>query len=125
MNRHAVALAADSATTVTYWHRGEREERYFQGANKIFNLSRAHPVGLMTYGTASLQGVPWEVGVKAFRRHLGSRSHTSLDGYAQALFKFIEGNRFILPADYLEQNFCASAQNQAYYMMVSILLDKK
>ena len=93
MNRHAVALAADSATTVTYWHGGEREERYFQGANKIFNLSRTHPVGLMTYGTANLQGVPWEVVVKAFRHHLGSRTHTTLDGYAQDLFKFIEGNR--------------------------------
>ena len=125
MNRHAVALAADSATTVTSWHGGEREERYFQGANKIFNLSRAHPVGLMTYGTANLQGVPWEVVVKAFRRHLGGRPHTNLDGYAQALFKFVEGNRFILPADYLEKNFRTSALNQAYYLMFSILLDKK
>ena len=125
MNRHAVALAADSVTTVSYWRGGEREERYFQGANKIFNLSKAHPVGIMTYGTANLQGVPWEVVVKAFRRHLGNRPHAHLDGYAQALFKFVEGNRHILPVDCLEKYFRTTALNQAYIMIASILVDKK
>ena len=125
MNRHAVALAADSATTVTYWHQGEREERYFQGANKIFNLSEKHPVGLMTYGSGNLQGVPWEVVVKAFRRHLGSSPHRDLDGYAQALFKFIEENRRLLPEDYLEKQLETSALNQAYFMMASILVDSE
>ena len=57
LNRSCIALAADSAATVSYWEDGERKTRYFKGANKIFNLSVAHPVGLLTYGSASLQGV--------------------------------------------------------------------
>ena len=47
MNRLAVVLAADSATTVTQWTERGPEERYFKGANKIFQLSDHHPVGLM------------------------------------------------------------------------------
>jgi hypothetical protein len=47
LNRRAVALAADSATTVSYWRGGERKERYVKGTNKLFNLSAHHPVGLM------------------------------------------------------------------------------
>jgi hypothetical protein len=35
MNRLAVVLAADSATTVTYWGDKGKEERYFKGANML------------------------------------------------------------------------------------------
>ncbi len=45
MNRSGIALAADSAVTVTYWEDGKRQERYFKGANKIFNLSSINPIG--------------------------------------------------------------------------------
>ena len=64
LNRRAVALAADSATTVTYWEQDERKERYFKGTNKLFNLSTVHPVALMTSDSGNMQGVPWEVIVK-------------------------------------------------------------
>ncbi len=45
MNQHAVVLAADSATTVTMWVDGERENRYFKGSNKLFQISAMQPVG--------------------------------------------------------------------------------
>jgi hypothetical protein len=38
---------ADSASTVTHWTEKGSEERYFKGANKIFQLSDHNPVGLM------------------------------------------------------------------------------
>ena len=49
MNRHAIVLAADSAATVSYWSEPDREwkDRYFKGANKIFQLSTHHPIGIM------------------------------------------------------------------------------
>ena len=92
INRSAVALAADSAVTVTYWHRGEPERRFFKGANKIFNLSSAHPVGLMTYASATIQGVPLEVIVKAYRAQLGGECFETLDGYAKGFFEFVQGH---------------------------------
>ncbi len=77
MNRYAIALAADSATTVTYYVGTEAKERYFKGANKIFQLSSHRPVGIMIFGTATLHEVPWELIVKEFRRHLHDRSSTN------------------------------------------------
>ena len=45
MNRRAVVLAADSATTVTYWTDKGKEERYFKGANNIFQPRISIPSG--------------------------------------------------------------------------------
>ncbi len=71
LNREAVALAADSATTVTYWEAGQPKVRYFKGANKIFHISKKYPVGLMIYDAGSLQGVPWQIIAKAYREKHG------------------------------------------------------
>jgi|SRR5215813_6676404 len=49
MNRHAIALAADSATTVTQWVEGRPQHRYFKGANKIL---LEHAPGGSTYSWA-------------------------------------------------------------------------
>jgi hypothetical protein len=105
MNRYAIALAADSATTVTYYVGRERKERYFKGANKIFQLSNHRPVGVMIFGTATLHEVPWELIMKEFRRHLGDRSFNTLDGYAVELFDFIRSHDRLFPADYQDKVF--------------------
>lgn len=43
LNKSAVALAADSAVTMTT---GREEYKVYQSANKLFALSKYHPVGL-------------------------------------------------------------------------------
>jgi len=93
MNQHALVFAADSATTVTMWINGERRTRYFKGANKLFQLSAVHPVGLMINGSASLQYVPWELIVKEFRKSLGGDSCRKLAEYAPRFFEFIRNHR--------------------------------
>ena len=103
LNKSCIALAADSATTVSYWEKGEPKTRYFKGANKIFNLSAAHPVGLMTYASASLQGVPWEILVKAYRQHIKGKSHDELPGYAHDFFDFIATNVHMFPVAIQEE----------------------
>ncbi|WP_409268771.1 hypothetical protein [Pseudomonas sp. KCJK9044] len=90
MSRTAVVLAADSATTVTSWKDGEQERRYFKGANKLFELSRVAPVGLMIYGSADLHGVPWELPIKAFREQLGQDQYDKLETYPERFFDFVE-----------------------------------
>lgn len=97
MNLNAVALAADSAMTVRQWVNGERQTRYFKGSNKIFQISDHHPVGLMVYGAAGLQQVPWELMIKEFRAHLKSTSYQSLKGYAEALFDYIRQHPVFFP----------------------------
>lgn len=90
MSRTAVVLAADSATTVTSWKDGQQEKRYFKGANKLFELSRVGPVGLMIYGSADLHGVPWELPIKAYRESLGHDQYDRLETYPQRFFEFVE-----------------------------------
>jgi hypothetical protein len=105
MNRHALVLAADSAVTVTRWERGRKEERYFKGANKIFQLSAHCPIGMMIFDAAELQRVPWEIIAKDFRKHLGHNTCGSIDDYAVEFFTFIEEHRGLFPEDYLKEIF--------------------
>ena len=97
MNQHALVFAADSATTVTHWLKGQPEIRYFKGANKLFQLSEVHPVGLMIFGSAALHSVPWEIIVKDFRAHLGRDSSDSIAGYRERFFRFVEGHTALFP----------------------------
>src|SRR5947209_4790696 len=55
MNRRGIALAADSAVTI-----GE-DDKIYHTAEKLFPLAQTTPVGIMTYGSADLIGVPWEI----------------------------------------------------------------
>lgn len=121
MNRLAVALAADSATTVTYWNKGTAESRFFKGANKIFNLLPGHPVGLMTYATANLQGVPWEVVVKAFRKSKVAKPQKKLEAYASALFQFVEKDKNLFPEKYQVEQFTTQVENLAFRLYIEII----
>jgi hypothetical protein len=113
LNKSAIALAADSATTVTYWERGERRRRYFKGANKIFNLSAVHPVGLMTYASASLQGVPWEILAKAYRVYIGSKEHDHLQAYADNFLEYIKNNNYLFPVTLQDKQFLYQVDRSA------------
>ena len=99
MNRLAIVLAADSATTVTHWTERGSEERYFKGANKIFQLSDHNPVGLMIFDSADILRVPWEIVVKAFRQDLGKKSFNTLAEYAGEFFSFLERSPRLFPIE--------------------------
>lgn len=105
MNRRALVLAADSAGTVTTWVNGKREERYFKGENKIFQLSETQPVGLMTFGNADFAGVPWELVVKKFRMELGPRSFKHVSGYGDELLSYLRDDTKLFPTTHREKTF--------------------
>src|ERR1700730_8180580 len=123
LNKSAIALAADSATTVTYWDKNEPKTRYFKGANKVFNLSRRRPVGVMTYASANLQGVPWEIIIKAYREYLGPKSHDHLSGYADDFVEFIASNAAIFPADVQEKQFITLADRAAAAIVFPLIAE--
>ncbi len=83
MNKHAVAMAADSAVTIG-------GAKVFNSANKIFAASKYHPVGLMVFGNAEFMGIPWETIVKLYRRQLGQRSFARLGDYADQFVAFLQ-----------------------------------
>ena len=92
MNKQAIALAADSAVTLSE----EKGQKIFPSASKIFTLSKYHPVGVMVYGSASIMGVPWETVIKAYRSQLKQKAFASINDYAADFISFLtEGELFV------------------------------
>lgn len=84
LNRYGVALAADSATTIT------PKMKTYNSANKLFSLSKYEPVGIMIYGGAEIMGIPWETLIKEYRRQLGRRSFPELREYAEHFLEYVK-----------------------------------
>lgn len=88
LNKHAVAIAADSAVTMGDTH------KVVNSANKIFTLSKYHPVAVMTYNNAAFMGVPWDIIIKEYRRKLKDKSFNTIKEYAEDFIKFIRKRNF-------------------------------
>lgn len=93
MNRSAVALAADSAVTIT----GKENLKIYNTVNKLFALSKYHPVGIMIYGSADLMGIPWESIIKIYRNYLSEKSFPTLEDYSKDLMNFLDDGNLLFP----------------------------
>jgi hypothetical protein len=102
MNKYAVVIAADSAVTT---RDASGAERYSKGGNKIFQLSNHQPVGVMIFGGAMLDGVPWEIIIKAYRERLADRSFPTLAEYSTSFFDFVKTAAQFFPQADLDKNF--------------------
>lgn len=85
LNKQAVAVAADSAVTIGFG------QKIYNTANKIFTLSKHHPVGIAIFGTASYNCcVPWEIVVKMYRDQLGNTKKNTIKEYALDFFDYLD-----------------------------------
>jgi hypothetical protein len=96
MNKMGIALAADSAVTIEDANKGDLKKIY-NTANKLFMLSKHHPVGIMIYGSAQLLRVPWETIIKVYRKKLGKKVFGTLQEYSSDFTKYL--NNFFSVAD--------------------------
>jgi len=90
LNKHAVAIAADSAVTIG----GNGGRKIFNKANKVFTLSKQHPVAIMIYNSASFMTTPWETIIKVYRKQLGTTSFSTLKEYEQNFIAFLRAKGF-------------------------------
>jgi hypothetical protein len=90
MNEEAIALAADSAVS---------GPKIFTSANKIFALSKYHPVGVMVFGNGQFLNVPWETIIKQYRRELGEESFNTLSEHADHFLDFFSQRNGLFPDD--------------------------
>lgn len=105
MNRSAIALAADSAITVESPFGGEKDRsKIYYSSNKLFTLSKYHPVGIMVFGNAELLIFPWETLIKIYRKGLGTKTFASLREYGDDFIRFLTKN-----------NIFSKEVQQAYY----------
>ena len=84
MNETCVVLAADSAATVE----SERSTKVFS-TDKVFRLSDAQPIGVMTYGNATVSGVPVSLLVESYRDGLEDRVFGSVPECAEDFRAFL------------------------------------
>lgn len=113
MNKHGIALAADSAVTVG----GGRGPKIYSSVNKIFALSKYRPVGLMVYNNAELVGLPWETVVKTYRSDLKDRSFDSLAEYAFNFIEYLGINHSLVPSE-AQQEYVRTALRHLYSTQV-------
>ncbi|WP_027697248.1 hypothetical protein [Vibrio litoralis] len=100
-NKSAVALAADSAVTI----QGGGTHKIYNGAEKLFALSKKHPVGVMVYGAGSLCRVPWELIIKQYRaKKLQNRSFSTLEAYAEDFWDYLLNSGNLIPSELRENN---------------------
>jgi hypothetical protein len=64
LNKSAVALATDSAVTISA---GSIEEKIYDSADKLFELSLHDPIGIMFYNGMSFLETPLPILIKKFR----------------------------------------------------------
>jgi hypothetical protein len=106
LNKSAVAIAADSAATIT----SSNGRKIYNTANKIFRLSKFHPVGISIYNSANFMSTPWEIIIKEYRRQLGDKSFPILENYQADFFEYLNSRNFFSSDDdlilYLK-SFCA------------------
>lgn len=107
LNTHGVAIAADSAVTLNF---GENEQKIYNSANKVFTLSKYHPVGIMIYNNASFMGIQLEIIIKEYRKKLGRKSYGTLFKYASDFIQFVSKYKFITKEHEKEflMSFCFS-----------------
>jgi len=130
MNASAVALAADSAVTITRMgHDGQPAERkIYANANKLFELVRGRPIGMLIYNSADLVSVPWETLVKRYRRdHAEVRFGTAVE-YADSFCKYLNDHvEWLFPQD-MRDTFihqCVSTASRDFISMAEGALGER
>lgn len=108
LNKLGVALAADSAVTVTS---GSAVRKIYVDANKMFELVKGKPVGIMVYGGGEVGGHPWETVAKAYRPEAGPQDSLAL--YATHFLGFV--------ADYLVLHTSFEQQKRTLHVLAGNL----
>ena len=86
INSRGIAFAADSAAT----HTTSSTTKISNTANKIFALSKKHPVGIALYNNLDFYGIPWEVIIKRYRdSYLKNKSFPKLVDYINDFWQYL------------------------------------
>ncbi len=95
LNKGAVALAADSKVSIG----GSRPEKTYDTQNKIFTLSKVHPIGILIYNNADFMEYPWETIIKLYRSQKKAKAENTVEAWAADFIKFLKRFGNIKKAD--------------------------
>ncbi|MDU2020837.1 MAG: hypothetical protein E6736_11395 [Leclercia adecarboxylata] len=121
-NKSAVALAADSAVTISG---GDGVSKIYNGADKLFALSKYHPVGIMVFGSANLCGVPWEMLIKEFRKKIKDEHCDTVGEYAQKFWDFLCNGEHLIPMDLRENYLIDTFANKFFPSLINHIDERR
>ena len=99
MNKHAIALAADSAVTIG------NHQAIHNSANKLFSLSDTAPIGAIIYANADMEYVPMEIILKQYRKYLGDKTFDTLKRYLGNFIDYLIKQKKFFHFDKNEKRF--------------------
>ena len=100
LNKHGIAVAADSAETIG------NGIKIYNKANKVFNLSKYHPIGAAVYGNANFSDLtPWDIIFKLYRQNIGRSSLPNLEDYVNGFVSFLAERSFFFFSEELQNHF--------------------
>lgn len=91
LNKNGVALAADSAVTVSS---GDGSAKTYNAANKLFSFCGNHNIAFMIYGNAEYMDIPWEIIFKEFRNQHKNDNFQTIEDCASNFVGFIKNEHF-------------------------------
>jgi hypothetical protein len=84
-------VAPRSAVTIS----GGGRVKIFDTADKLFELSEEHPIGVMINGNMDCLGLPWEILVKDFRQNEGRKPRPSVAAWGKDFLQYVESHVLI------------------------------
>lgn len=100
LNKSAITMAADSAVTVS----GYSSQKIYNTANKIFTLSKYHPIGIIIYSSATFMGIPWETIIKLYRKNLKDKCFSKLEDYKDDFLNFLKDKNYYTSIEDQKEN---------------------
>ncbi len=101
MNRGAVAMAADSAVTIS----GRHGHTIYQSVDKVFQLVNGQPIGIMIYNHAEIMNVPWETVITLYRAQAGKQSFDTVAEFALDFLTFLQDSEELFPSDHQDLEY--------------------
>ena len=99
INKSAVALAADSAVTISA---GLKEEKIFDSADKLFELCDHNPIGIMIYNGMSFAQTPIPSLIKLFRSE--KKHFDTVEKAAEAFLNYLREFGLKSPTHAISEN---------------------
>lgn len=120
LNSTAVALAADSASTT---YTSEQKKKIYNSANKLFNLNKYHPIGIMVYNEANFMGMSWETIIKYYRSKREKNLSDTIKDELKSFIEFLENDFDIFTQKYREDYIMQRIQ--VFFDYISEIIDKE
>lgn len=120
MNAMGVALATDSAVTLNIQTPNFGKNKIYNSSDKLFSLSKFHPVGIMIFGNAQFVGIPWEIIVKKFRKQLWDKEYNNLRDYVNEFIQYVS---FIIPETRQQEYLLSKIHSFLAYILSEIKKD--